>query len=329
MSQLRTENTEALMSASTVGTGLPVYPDLESAPRARARLHIGWWAVSAVVLVLLAMFAHMLVVSPRVQWHVVGHYFISHSVLLGLFRTLELTAAGMLIGIAGGVLLAVMRLSPVPVLSWVSWLYIWFFRGTPLFVQIIFWYSLAALIPRVSFGIPFGPHGAGGSVNGLITPFVAGVLGLGLNEAAYMAEIVRAGILSVDAGQEEAASAIGMTWPQTMRRIIIPQAMRVIVPPTGNQVIGMLKSSALVSVTSLPELLYSVQLVYNNTFQTIPLLIVASLWYLVVTTVLYSIQFYVERTFARGSTRNLPPTPLQRMRASARRLALRSSHDHR
>jgi polar amino acid transport system permease protein len=281
------------------------------------------------VVVLLAMFGHMLAVSPRVEWPVVAHYFGSRSVILGLLRTLELTAAAMAIGIAGGVLLAVMRLSRVPVLSFVSWLYIWFFRGTPLLVQIIFWYNLAALMPSLAFGVPFGPHMTGVGVNSLITPLVAGILGLGLNEAAYMAEIVRGGILAVDAGQQEAASALGMTWPRTMRRIILPQAMRVIIPPTGNEVINMLKSSALVSVTSMPELLYSVQLVYNNTFQTIPLLIVASLWYLVVTTVLYTIQYYVERAFARGSTRSLPPTPLQRLRAAARSVYRRSLDEHR
>lgn len=289
-------------------------PDLGSVPRAKPRLHLSWAAASVGALLLLAMFGHMLAVNPHVGWPVVAHYFGSTSILLGLVRTLELTAGGMLIGIVGGVLLALMRLSPIPVLSSVSWLYIWFFRGTPLLVQIIFWYNLAALLPTLAFGVPFGPHGPGVSVNVLITPLVAGILGLGLNEAAYMAEIVRGGVLSVDPGQQEAASALGMTWMQTMCRIIIPQAMRVIVPPTGNQVIGMLKSSALVSVTSLPELLYSVQLIYNNTFQTIPLLIVASLWYLIVTTVLYSIQFYIERAFARGTGRGLPPTPVQRTR---------------
>jgi polar amino acid transport system permease protein len=325
----RDQNAEALVTGSPVATEYAMHPDVESAPRAKARPHVGWWAVSAAVLVLLAMFAHMLVVSPHVDWPVVAHYFRSDSILLGLLRTLELTAAGMLIGIVGGVLLAVMRLSPIPVLSSVSWLYVWFFRGTPLLVQIIFWYNLAALMPTLAFGVPFGPHGHGVTVNTLITPLVAGILGLGLNEAAYMAEIVRGGILSVDSGQHEAASALGMTWIKTMRHIIIPQAMRVIVPPTGNQVIGMLKSSALVSVTSMPELLYSVQLIYNNTFQTIPLLIVASLWYLIVTTVLYAIQFYVERAFARGSTRSLPPTPLQRIRAAAGSVFRRSLNEHR
>jgi polar amino acid transport system permease protein len=305
------------MTASTVDTSAG-HPDLESAPRAQSRPHVGWWAASAAVLLLLAMFGHMLAVNPKVDWPVVGHYFVSGSVLMGLVRTLELTAAGMAIGIAGGVLLAVMRLSRVPVLSTVSYLYVWFFRGTPLLVQIIFWYNLAALMPTLALGVPFGPHTSGVGVNTLITPLIAGILGLGLNEAAYMAEIVRGGILAIDPGQQEAASALGMTWPQTMRRIILPQAMRVIVPPTGNQVISMLKSSALVSVTSMPELLYSVQLVYNNTFQTIPLLIVASLWYLVVTTVLYTIQFYVERAFARGHARTLPPTPLERIRSAIR-----------
>jgi polar amino acid transport system permease protein len=316
------------MTASTVDTESAGNSDLEAAPRARSRPHVGWWVASAAVLLLLVMFGHMLAVNPKVDWPVVGHYFWSSSVLLGLLRTLELTAAGMLIGIAGGVLLAVMRSSHVPVLSSVSWLYVWFFRGTPLLVQIIFWYNLAALMPTLAFGVPFGPHTAGVGVNTLITPLIAGILGLGLNEAAYMAEIVRGGILAIDSGQQEAASALGMTWTQTMHRIILPQAMRVIVPPTGNQVISMLKSSALVSVTSMPELLYSVQLVYNNTFQTIPLLIVASLWYLVVTTILYTIQYYVERAFSRGGTRSLPPTPLQRLRSAVESVHQRSLHEH-
>ncbi|SDO91267.1 amino acid ABC transporter permease [Actinacidiphila guanduensis] len=268
--------------------------------------------LTVVVLVLAAMGAHLLVTAPSIQWHVVAHYFTSSEVLDGLVRTIELTVLAMAIGVGLGAVLAVMRMARNPVLSGSAGLYIWFFRGAPLLVQILFWFNLASFIPRLSLGVPFGPSFTSWDTNHLVTPFVAAVLGLGLNEAAYMSEIVRAGILSVDAGQGEAAAALGMKRGHVMRRIVLPQAMRVIVPPTGNQMIGMLKSSSLVSVTSMPELLYSVQLVYSRTFQTIPLLVVATLWYLLMTTVLSWGQYYVERHFGRGSARELPPTPLRR-----------------
>jgi polar amino acid transport system permease protein len=213
------------------------------------------------------------------------------------------------------VLTAVMRLSPIRVLSSTAWAYTWFFRGTPLLVQVIFWYNLAALFPRIELGIPLiGPVFWSGDANVVITPFVAALLALALNEGAYMSEIVRGGIVSVDQGQHEAAVALGMRSGRAMRRIILPQAMRMIVPPTGNQVISMLKSTALVSVTSTADLLYTSQLIYNQTFQTIPLLIVASIWYLIVTSVLSGIQYYIERYYARGGRRELPLTPWQRLK---------------
>jgi polar amino acid transport system permease protein len=220
----------------------------------------------------------------------------------------------MAIGIAIGIVLAVMRLSPNPLLSGVSWLYIWFFRGTPVLVQILFWGYIAALYPRLSLGIPFGPQFVHFSANSVISPFVAGMLALGLNEGAYMAEIVRAGIISVEEGQNEAAQSLGMTRLQTMRRIVLPQAMRVIVPPTGNETISMLKTTSLVSVIAVTDLLYSVELIYAVNYRTIPLLIVASIWYLIVTTVLSFGQYYLERYFGRGAARELPQTPLQRLR---------------
>ncbi|MGE5136800.1 MAG: amino acid ABC transporter permease, partial [Gemmatimonadota bacterium] len=213
-----------------------------------------------------------------------------------------------------GVLLAVMRLSANPLLSGSSWVYIWFFRGTPVLVQLLFWYNLAALYPKISLGVPFGPSFVTFSANSLITAFTAAILGLGLNEGAYMAEIVRAGILSVEHGQAEAAQALGMTRGLTMRRIVLPQAMRVIIPPTGNETISMLKTSSLASVITVTELLYAVQLIYSVNFKTIPLLIVASIWYLIATSVLTVGQYYIERHYARGSVRELPPTPWQRLR---------------
>lgn len=259
----------------------------------------------------------MAVTNPNLQWDVVASYMLNADILRGLLRTLELTALSMVIGIVIGIVTAVMRLSPIKVLSGMAWAYVWFFRGTPLLVQIIFWFNLAALFSRLEIGIPLiGPVFFSGDTNALITPFVAALLGLALNEGAYMSEIVRAGIQSVDQGQEEAATALGMRQRRVLRRIVLPQAMRVIVPPTGNQVISMLKSSSLVSVTALPELLYSAQIIYQTNFKTIPLLIVASLWYLIVTTVLSVVQYYVERRYARGSRRTLPPTPFQKLKAS-------------
>jgi len=276
--------------------------------------HPGRWLAGVVVLVLVAMLVHALVTNPRFGWGIVGDYFASRRVLDGLAVTIVLTVVAMAIGIGLGVILAVMRLSANPLLSWSSWVYIWFFRGTPVLVQLLFWFNLAFLYPRISLGVPFGPSLLHADANSLVTPLAAAILGLGLNEGAYMAEIVRAGIVSVDHGQAEAAQALGMSAGLTMRRIILPQAMRVIIPPTGNETISMLKTSSLASVITVTELLYAVQLIYSVNFQTIPLLLVASIWYLIVTSVLTVGQYYVERHYARGATRELPPTPWQRIR---------------
>jgi polar amino acid transport system permease protein len=225
--------------------------------------------------------------------------------------TLELTALSMAVGIALGVLLAVMRLSPNPVVSGIAWIYIWLFRGTPLLVQILFWFNIAVLYPKIAIGVPLGgPQLTHLNLATLITPFIAGVLALGLNEGAYMSEIVRAGIISVDEGQTEAASALGMTRLLTLRRVVLPQAMRVIIPPTGNETISMLKTSSLVATIAVTELLYSSQIIYYRTYQIPQLLIVASIWYLAVTSVLTIGQFYVERHYARG-TRAVQPSLLE------------------
>ncbi|HKD33368.1 MAG TPA: amino acid ABC transporter permease [Gaiellaceae bacterium] len=280
--------------------------------------HPGRWVATVVVVFLVIAIAESMASNKRFEWGVVGHWFFSSRILHGLVITLELTATAMAIGIALGVLLAVMRLSPNPLVSGASWVYIWLFRGTPVLVQILLWYNIAALYPRFSLGIPFGPTFAHFNAASVITPFVAAMLALGLNEGAYMAEIVRAGIISVPEGQTHAAQSLGMTRLVTMRRIVLPQAMRVIIPPTGNETISMLKTSSLASVIAVPELLYSAQLIYAVNYRTIQLLIVASLWYLIVTTVLTIGQYYVERHFGRGATRDLPPTPLQRFRRNLR-----------
>jgi polar amino acid transport system permease protein len=294
-------------------TAEPVPPDeIKAIPVRRP----GRWIAAAIILVFGAALAKSVATNPRFQWGIIGHYFTSSRILQGLVTTLELTVLCMAIGIVIGIVLAVMRLSPNPLLSGTSWLYIWFFRGTPVLVQILFWGYISALYPRLSLGIPFGPQFVHFNANSTITPFVAGMLALGLNEGAYMAEIVRAGIISVEEGQTEAAQSLGMTRLQTMRRIVLPQAMRVIVPPTGNETISMLKTTSLVSVIAVTDLLYSAQLIYAVNYRTIPLLIVASIWYLIVTTLLSFGQYYLERYFGRGTARELPQTPLQRLRQS-------------
>ena len=288
--------------------------------RAVAVRHPGRWVAVAVIAVLAAMLVHLLVSSKVLQWDVVGQIFTYQTVIAGLGRTLLLTVLGMVIGIVGGVLLAVMRLSHNPVLSGVSWLFIWVFRGTPLLVQLFFWFFLGALVPTIGLGIPFGPTFVSWSYNSLVGLFTAATLALGLNEAAYMAEIVRAGILSVDEGQTEAASSLGLTYGQSLWRIVLPQAMRVIIPPTGNEAISMLKNTSLVSAIALEDLTRAGQDIANRTLYEIPALVAISLWYLLLTSVMSVGQYYVERYYARGANRVLPETPWQRVRRNVLRL---------
>ena len=263
--------------------------------------HPGRWVASSVVVLVLVWFGHIVITNPNFQWPVVGRYLFSPDILRGVVLTVELTLSAMSIGIVLGVVIALMGLSTNKLLSGAATLYITFFRGTPALVQLIFWFNLSALFPVITVGIPyFGPDFITLNVNVLITPFVAANLGLGLCEGAYMAEIVRSGILSVDPGQQEAAVAIGMTRSQAMRKVVLPQALRVIIPPTGNQVIGMLKYTSLASVISVTELLASAELVYTRTFETIPLLIVVSIWYVALTTVLTAVQRLLERRVGRS-----------------------------
>jgi polar amino acid transport system permease protein len=283
--------------------GAPAPPEKISAVPVR---HPGRWIAAAVLLVLAAMLVHSLLTNPRWKWGVVGQYLFSPRVLHGMLLTVELTALAMAIGIVGGVIVAVMRLSPNPIVSGLAWLYAWFFRGTPVLVQVIFWSFIAALYPYLSLGIPFGPEFLYFDSNKLVPIFVGVVLGFGLNEVAYMSEIVRAGILSVDQGQTEAAEALGMTRTRIMRRIVLPQAMRVIIPPTGNETISMLKTTSLAAVVAVGELFTNVQLIYGSNYQQIPLLVVGSLWYLVLTSVLSVFQHYIERRYARGTVSARP-----------------------
>ena len=281
--------------------------DLPPEPPVKLR-HPGRVVAGAVVLVVLAATLRSMLSNTNFQWPAVGRYMFHPDILRGVLVTVELTVTAMAIGIAVGILIALMRLSHNPLLSIAAQAYIAVFRGVPALVQLLFWFNLSALYPMIALGVPFGPELFSFNANAIITPLVAANLGLGLCEAAFMAEIVRSGILSVEAGQQEAALAMGLTRAQAMRRIILPQALRVIVPPTGNEVIGMMKYTSLASVISVTELLTSAELIYTRTYETIPLLIVASMWYVALTSVLTAGQRLIERHVGR-SERDRPARP--------------------
>lgn len=303
--------------------------------------HYGRWVGALVALVAVAMLVHTLLskvptgqfscsaksgvrrchalVNWRFSWNVVHQYFTTSEVLHGLLKTIELTVLSMTIGIVLGVIIAIMRRSHNRLLSSTAWSYTWFFRGTPVLVQLLFWFNIAALYTTVTLGLPFLPVTfLKINVIAILTPFNSAMVALGLNEAAYMSEIARAGLIAVDEGQIEAATSLGMTRGQTLRMVVLPQAMRVIIPPTGNEVISMLKTTSLASSVGVIELLGAVTNISAANFQTMPLLIVASIWYLMVTTVLSVGQFYLERHFAKGALRTPPPTPIQRARQDLR-----------
>lgn len=258
-----------------------------------------WVAVTVIGLcaVLVVKFA---ITNHALRWDLVGGYLFEASIIKGVVMTLQITVIAMLLGVVLGTVLAVMRLSENPILRHTAAGYVWLLRGTPILVQLLFWFFLAAVLPKISIGIPFGPEFASWSTNTLITPFMAAILGLGLNEAAYMAEIVRAGIAGVDHGQLEAAEALGMGPITTYRRIILPQASRLIIPPTANETITMLKQSSLVIVLGMLDLLGTAQAIYGKNFQQIPLLVVASIWYLAMTSILTLIQSRLEKKMSRG-----------------------------
>jgi polar amino acid transport system permease protein len=267
---------------------------------------------AALVVLLLALFIYGAATNSAYDWSTYGHYLFDQRVSQAAAITLSLTALAMFFAILLGVVLAVMRLSPNPVLKWVSFGFLWFFRGTPVYVQLVFWGLLAVIYKRIDLGIPFVHQFAHINTQNFFTAYWLAVIGLSLNESAYMAEIVRAGITSVDEGQEEAARALGMSWGQSTRRIVLPQAMRVIIPPTGNELISMLKTTSLVTAVPYTLELYSrTRDLSVETFNPIPMLLVASTWYLFFTTVLMIGQFYLERYFARGASRRMSAKQLQ------------------
>ncbi|WP_374009497.1 amino acid ABC transporter permease [Leifsonia sp. LS-T14] len=279
--------------------------------------HPGRWIAAALVLVVLLNFGQTLFTNPEWEWAKVGKWLFSPAILTGLQLTLAATAISAVVSFAGGIVVALGRLSANPVLSSVSWLYVWVFRSVPLILVLIFLYNLGNLYPTIGIGIPFGPQVEVKTVS-VLSDLTLGVIGLSLSEIAYSSEIVRAGVLSVDQGQHEAAKALGLPRGRQFRRIVLPQALRSIVPAYVNQIIGLLKASSLLFYVSLLDLFGVVQNL-GSTYPTdiIPLLVVATIWYLVLTSVVSVIQYYVERFYARGAVRSLPPTPLQRLRGWA------------
>ncbi|MEV7402912.1 amino acid ABC transporter permease [Streptomyces sp. NPDC091267] len=295
--------------------GPPAAPKPLAAQRVLPLRHPGRWIITAVVLVLVAQIAHGLVTNPFYQWDRFQYWFLRPTILDGLLITVEVAVYSAVLGLLGGVLLALARLSPSPVLRAVSWIYTWLFRSVPLIVVLLFLYNFSALYRTLSVGVPFGPAFFSFDESRLATDMVVAVIGLSLNEAAYASEVVRGGILSVDQGQHEAASALGLPKRYQFAKIVFPQALRSITPNYVNQLIGLVKGTSLVFYVSLLDLFGSVQSM-GSTYpgDIVPLLLVATAWYLILTSVVSVIQFYVERHYSRGALRTLPPTPLQRAR---------------
>ncbi|MET8036321.1 MULTISPECIES: amino acid ABC transporter permease [unclassified Streptomyces] len=292
----------------------PQAEDLEVVPVR----NYGRWIAAALSLLALAGLVGSLAKNRNLHWNVIGDYLFAPLIFDGLTTTLWLTAAAMALGLGIGTMIAVMRLSTSPVLYGLATFFVWIFRGTPLLVQIIFWGYAAALYQYVKIGVPFTDITFfQAETNSLLTPAIAALLALGLNEAAYASEIVRAGIQSVDPGQAEAAHSLGMRPALTTRRIVLPQAMRVIIPPMGNETINMLKMTALVSVISAHDLMSNIQDVYAQNYQVIPMLVVASIWYLILVTLLSVPQAWLERRYGRGTARAGHVSPLNRMLGGA------------
>lgn len=271
------------------------------------------WVGAGVIVVLVGLFIYGAATNKAYGWSTYFEYLFNERILLGVWNTLQLTVYAMLLGIALGIVMSVMRLSPNPVLRSVAWVFLWIFRGTPVYVQLVFWGLIPTIYQNIQLGVPFGPSLLQVNLQTLSIPFLLAVIGLGLNEAAYMAEIIRAGITSVPEGQSEASTALGMSWGMTMRRTVLPQAMRVIIPPTGNELISMLKTTSLVTAVPYSYDLYSIasREIAARIFEPVPLLLVAATWYLVVTSILMVGQHYLEKYFSRGISRQLTSKQLE------------------
>lgn len=301
-------------------TADPHPPDDLASLRVVPARHYWRWAAGAAALVVVAQFVHGLVTNPAWDWGTFFRHLSTDTVLKAVWLTVQLTVYGTALGFALGVVLAFMRLSRSPILQTVAWTYIWAFRSIPLIVQLLFWFNLAYLYKELGLGIPFGPVFWRFETMNLVGAVSAAVIGLALHQAAYAAEIVRAGVISVEPGQSEAAAALGIPRLRQLRRIVLPQAMRSILPNAANEVVSLFKGTSIVSVMAIGELFYQVQVIYGRNGRVVPLLMVATVWYIVLTTVLSVVQYYVERHFARGAERTPPPTPLQRARGFVRSL---------
>jgi polar amino acid transport system permease protein len=295
-------------------------PRTDPAPIDAVPLRHPWrWVAAVVIVVLVGLFLYGAATNEAYGWSTYGKYLFDRRISEAAWNTLQLTIFAMVLALVLGVILAVMRLSPNPVFKSVAWVYLWIFRGTPVYVQLVFWGLFPTLYQNIRIGVPFGPSFFEMNLQGLSISFTLAIIGLGLNEAAYMAEIIRAGISSVPEGQSEASTALGMSWAMTMRRTVLPQAMRVIIPPTGNEIISMLKTTSL--VTAVP---YSLELygrardIAGVIFQPIPLLMVAATWYLAITSVLMVGQYYLERYFSRGASRKLTTKQLEALAQAQR-----------
>ncbi|WP_322098158.1 amino acid ABC transporter permease [Nakamurella alba] len=300
----------------------PADPGLTSLARQRVipLRHPIRWIVTAAVVVVFAQVVHGLVTNPFYSWDRFGYWFLRPVILDGLLRTLEITFYSAVLSLLLGILLALARLSEIPLLRALSWAYVWFFRSVPLMVVLLFVYNFSALYTHLGIGVPFGPVFASIGINDLLPVTVMAVIALSLNESAFAAEVVRSGILSVDQGQSEAAAALGIPRSRQFRRIVLPQALRSIVPSYVNLLIGLIKGTSLIFYVSVLDLFGQVQSM-SSTYPTdiIPLLLVASVWYLILTSAVSVVQFHVERHYSKGALRTLPPTPLQKLRSALRR----------
>jgi polar amino acid transport system permease protein len=281
--------------------------------------HYGRWLWALAILALTGLIVRAFA-NGQIDWPVVREFFFARTLVKGLGNTLLITVLAIGMGLVLGVIFAIMRLSSNPVTNTVANVYIWLFRGTPVYLQLLIWFNLALVFPTVNLGFYHA------RMVDLMTPFLAALLGLGINEGAYMTEIVRGGILSVDRGQLEAAATLGMPRLLAMRRIVLPQAMRVIIPPIGNEFIGLLKTSSMASTIAFTELLHRAQIIYFVNAKVIELLIVAASWYMIIVTLFTFIQMGVERRFARGQGHEAPPGFLRRLgrNLAARRVPARA-----
>ena len=299
----------------------PAPPEDLSRLRVVPARHPGRVVLAVGVGLLVAVVLYSFVTTPRWEWGVVAQWFFAESIIRGLLETLKLTVLAGAVGFGLGLALALMRLSKSGLISSVSWTFSWIFRSTPLLVQLLLWYNLGYLYERITLGIPLTEITFfDARTSDLMTPMLAAVLGLGLHQAAYAAELIRGGILSVDQGQLEAASALGIPARDRSLRIVLPQAMRAILPTAFNEIIGLVKGTSIVYVLAHAELFFTIQLIYGRTQQVLPMLLVATLWYVVITSALSVGQYYIERHYSKGAVRTLPPTPLQKARARLARL---------